>query len=718
MRPEWQTWPSGDPSTERRFARWATLAAILFATVIASGRQLGAIPPDAGGIAFDWTMPARYGDDANGDGITDYFGPGGTLEVVPGGFRVDFVGAGCSGEIRWLIEGQQVGVTDSNVVDGSPATCAFSYLFPREGTYEVNLERVDGSGDVVGRATRIVIVQDFLIVSIGDSVASGEGNPDLPPAFQDDQCHRSASAGPARAARAIEAADVRTSVTFLHLACSGASIVKGMLGQYEGIEPGALLPSQISALTKGTLNNLIGDREIDALFVSIGANDVLFSDLVFRCFVHPATCEIDAPGTAARLFNRELPLLPARFDALSAGLDNIDVDPARIYITEYPDPTRDQQAQPCADTILADHPASVAPSTGITAAEASWASNVMLTFLNAEVAAAAARYGWSLVGGVAARFQAHGYCSSDSWFVYWRESKDNQGDEFGTLHPNVFGHSEFGNQLQSHATADLYLNGNLQTPRRPRQRLEILAQAGGGAFEDAVGPVGVGTVNLRVRVAGDNAVGQNVSLVLQGPGTLDAVSGVTDGNGEAFFVYQTPDPLPEGGSRVVATSTDENGAYQGTVGITFDAASNLPPPPPPPPIGEIGPWSYISTSVQKCHPLLGECFELGTNGEYFALLRASVLVPDYLQLTYVTTRNDPCNSLSRSFEFIVSATGTSPSGVTFSGGFWKCSNEFNVPFPSPFANATVQGTASPESINFELVFLNGVRVIYQGVRPN
>ncbi len=707
------------PSTERLSARRAALAAILVAVLIAPGRHLEAIPPDTGGIAFDWTIPARYGDDANGDGITDFFGPGGTLEVIPAGFRVDFVGAGCSGEIRWLIEGQQVSVTDSNVVGGSPATCAFSYLFPREGTYEVNLERVDGNGDVVGRATRIVIVQDFLIVSIGDSIASGEGNPDLPPFFQNDQCHRSASAGPARAARAIEAADPRTSVTFLHLACSGASIVAGLLGQYAGIEPAALLPSQIRVLTEGTLDNLIGDREIDALFVSIGANDVHFSDLVFQCFVHPVSCEIDAPGTAASSFNRDLPRLPARFDVLSAGLDNIDVDPASIYITEYPDPTRDQQTRPCDDTILADHPANLAPHTGITAAEATWASNVMLTFLNAEVAAAAARHGWTFVGGIAGRSQAHGYCSSNSWFVYWLESQSNQGDDFGTLHPNVFGHSEYGNQLQLRASQDLYLNGNLQSPRRPRQRLEILAQAGSGAFEDAVGPLGVGSVHLRVRVAGDNAVGQSVSLALQGPGTLDAVSGVTNGNGEAFFVYQTPDPLPEGSSRVVATLIDTDVTYHDTVGITFDAASTPPPPPPPPPIGEIGPWAFVSTLVELCNPLFPECFQLGTDGEYFALLRASEAVPGHLQLTYVTAGIiDSCNSFSRSFEFIASPTGTSPGGVTFSGSFWKCSNEFNVPFPPPFSNATVQGTASAQSIRFELVFLNGVRVIYEGVRLN
>ena len=61
----------------------------------------------------------------------------------------------------------------------------------------------------------------------------------LEPTWQDERCHRSAFAGSAQAALAIEQADPRTSVTFVHLACSGAKVDVGLLEPYAGAEPTA-----------------------------------------------------------------------------------------------------------------------------------------------------------------------------------------------------------------------------------------------------------------------------------------------------------------------------------------------------------------------------------------------------------------------------------------------------------------------------------------------
>ena len=65
--------------------------------------------------------------------------------------------------------------------------------------------------------SRTVVVKDLLIVSIGDSAASGEGNPDKAqqmhwsglwvnagPVWKDERCHRSVNEGPAQAALEIE----------------------------------------------------------------------------------------------------------------------------------------------------------------------------------------------------------------------------------------------------------------------------------------------------------------------------------------------------------------------------------------------------------------------------------------------------------------------------------------------------------------------------------
>ena len=121
-------------------------------------------------------------------------------------------------------------------------------------------------------------VRDHLIVGIGDSFSSGEGNPDTPveidtgsrhaglnfafvydPASQavksvasyslpvrdrnvpagwiDRKCHRSAYGYQLRAALQVALADPRHSaVTFLGFACSGAKIVAGLLFPYSGVE--------------------------------------------------------------------------------------------------------------------------------------------------------------------------------------------------------------------------------------------------------------------------------------------------------------------------------------------------------------------------------------------------------------------------------------------------------------------------------------------------
>lgn len=167
---------------------------------------------------------------------------------------------------------------------------------PREGIYQitVKLRNNDGGGP---QGTRRITVQDFLIVSIGDSSASGQGNPDVPgrpkgfevdfswwdlipplgiykitaaaaewgwnylkqkfttltraaeakidmdpdPIWLEWRAYRSLQSGPALAARRLES-DGRT-VTFLSFARSGAEIIQGLIGPRtrEGDIPKALL---------------------------------------------------------------------------------------------------------------------------------------------------------------------------------------------------------------------------------------------------------------------------------------------------------------------------------------------------------------------------------------------------------------------------------------------------------------------------------------------
>ncbi|MGA7670945.1 MAG: Calx-beta domain-containing protein, partial [Nitrolancea sp.] len=438
---------------------------------IADGIGLGTILNDDFAVDFDWTVPNRFdGQDHNGDGLADYFAPDGPLVIDPARWEIDFTytndGSCASGlDQTWRINGIEVPESDPAVIALDAQTCTFSYGFADEGNYSVELELRSPTGDLVGTQQHDVVVQDWLIVSIGDSVASGEGNPDLPGGasaqWEDAQCHRSATAGPAQAAADIELADPKTSVTFIHLACSGATIFKGLLGPYGGVIRGRPLPPQLEALQA-----FAGGREIDAVLVSIGANDVHFSDVVQGCLLQ-AHCDAERPGTARFRFERDLTRLPSAYDQLATALNLLPLEPQRIYITQYYDPMHDDSGQICADSVLGDIP--VLPRLGfsITADEATWASTTMLPSLNAEVAASATNHGWNFVGGILPQFITHGYCATDHWVVHFRESFAQQGDQNGTIHPNASGHQVYGNAIAGALTAAFYANGDLSQPRLP-----------------------------------------------------------------------------------------------------------------------------------------------------------------------------------------------------------------------------------------------------------
>jgi len=424
-------------------------------------------------VDFDWSMPDRYGFDRNGDGVTDSYRPDGNLVTKPNGWRVDLAQtdpASCDSAISrtWNVDGQQILATDPAVISYDPHACTLAYRFPKEGVFRVELVLRNAGGVQVGSHARDVTVQDWLIVSVGDSVASGEGVPDktsLNPfaaeTWQDQQCHRSALSGPAQAAMALERADPHTSVTFIHLACSGATIDTGLIGPYAGIESFSRLPPQLDQI-----RTFVFGREIDAVTVSIGANDVQFANILTSCLVRP-TCYQDAPGSAARLFATLAARLPARYAALQAGLASRSIDPGRVFITQYFDPTRTDLGAICPNgTILGD-----APSLGgvlqISQAEADWASNQMLVRLDTEVRAAASTHGWHFVDGIRNAFLTHGYCAALAWVIRFTESFANQGDRNGTIHPNVPGHALYGRQIADSLTQALYTGGDITKPRPP-----------------------------------------------------------------------------------------------------------------------------------------------------------------------------------------------------------------------------------------------------------
>src|SRR5207248_2886904 len=93
--------------------------------------------------------------------------------------------------------------------------------------------------------------------------------------------HRSTLAGPALAAARLEDSDPHSSVTFVHLACSGATVKNGLLGFYDGAEK---LDNERPPAQVGVLSQMLHVRpKLDALTMSIGGNDVRFSNIIKNC---------------------------------------------------------------------------------------------------------------------------------------------------------------------------------------------------------------------------------------------------------------------------------------------------------------------------------------------------------------------------------------------------------------------------------------------------
>jgi hypothetical protein len=178
-----------------------------------------------------------------------------------------------------------------------------------------------------------VKVKDLLVVGMGDSFASGEGNPDVPveldesrrvqnlyPArkvpdrtgnaqWLDKLCHRSLYSYQMRAALQMAIEHPHGAVTYLGYACSGAAVEKGIIGpqsyvEYKSTDASAADPvvealagsrkdsemawflrenCKVEPKWEGGVWTCPGQqfkRPVDFVFLSIGGNDIGFANLV------------------------------------------------------------------------------------------------------------------------------------------------------------------------------------------------------------------------------------------------------------------------------------------------------------------------------------------------------------------------------------------------------------------------------------------------------
>jgi hypothetical protein len=306
---------------------------------------------------------------------------------------------------------------------------------------------------VVANAT--VRVKDVLIVSIGDSYASGEGNPVVPGvlfpewAYSPNQAmntenadaHRSTIAGPAQFALELQQANPHEAVTFVSVANSGASIPVGVLGPMTSIGDSSVqLPAEIAELKQ-----IIGTRHIDVLTLSVGADDIHFSSLAEDLITNT---KIGLPTLASiqSQFNGDLSQLPQHVAALASAIQQLS--PGQVLMTGYPDLTRNQFGN------VAALPLALGVSL-VNLTDAQFASSTLIAPLNTVITNAATKYKWTLVTKISTDFRTHGYPSTSRWIRTLGESLAMQGDVDGTFHPNAAGHLDIAGNLLATYQASL-----------------------------------------------------------------------------------------------------------------------------------------------------------------------------------------------------------------------------------------------------------------------
>jgi lysophospholipase L1-like esterase len=309
------------------------------------------------------------------------------------------------------------------------ATCAWSFddgEGPQASTFDcsepVNLRArygrptvatvdVSSGPETPKRLTTEIMVRDFFIAGLGDSIASGEGNPDRPIALSDEgfcfryylgsaaaqyyrpsragykggraceapdslqvwqrqsalwfnsACHRSLYSYQTRTALALAVQYPHIAVTYLPLACTGATISDGLLGGQRARE---CPPTKSAANCSGAVNAQLDelraavaaatrrqpDRKLDLILLSVGANDINFSGLVADVIVDTPTERVlfRRSGVMGSVDDSRAALardLPQGFGRLREALKPLIGDMSHVVYVSYANPTLAGGGAPC-----------------------------------------------------------------------------------------------------------------------------------------------------------------------------------------------------------------------------------------------------------------------------------------------------------------------------------------------------------------------------------
>src|SRR5438445_994162 len=285
-------------------------------------------------------------------------------------------------------------------------------LRARYGRPTVAAVEVSSGPDAPQQVTTEIRVRDIFIAGLCDSIASGEGNPDRPIALSEEgfcfrsylgtaaaqyyrpsragykggraceapdtlsvwqrqsalwfnpACHRSLYSYQTRTALALAVRYPHIAVTYLPLACTGATIADGLFGSQRARD---CLPSKSGGACQGTVNGQLTelreavtaakrrqpDRKLDLVLLSVGANDIYFSGLVADVIVDTGTerALFRRSGVMASVDDARSAMtrdLPHGFAKLREALKPlVGGELSRVVYTSYANPTLANGGVPC-----------------------------------------------------------------------------------------------------------------------------------------------------------------------------------------------------------------------------------------------------------------------------------------------------------------------------------------------------------------------------------
>lgn len=314
-----------------------------------------------------------------------------------------------------------------------------------EGEYSATVSARTANGAVLTRRLPVT-VKDLFVVSIGDSYASGEGNPDVDGDYtslgfrvpggsaakwQNEPCHRSAWSGHAVAAKELSK-DRHTGLNFLSLACTGAEARHLVYEAKGSAQP------QLSVLRR-TLCEWEPCRPVDLLTVSVGGNDIGFAAVAEACVINTsphASCSA-ALGRAEQAVGT----LVSRIRSVQQAIQDSGLTVRRVLLVGYPARVFE------GGSVCARHGARLVSLGNRMEQEQKRAVDTLRS------------QRWHYVAGVTEAFAGKGYCSTTSLLRRPLESNAIQGDTDGTAHPNLAGHRAIAARIVETSRAVLRSQG-------------------------------------------------------------------------------------------------------------------------------------------------------------------------------------------------------------------------------------------------------------------